>query len=289
MANIRKQYEVLCWASFFLKEHHCEEHIAEMLLQHYLGLTRTQFFSRMQEPVPVEVLQTFEQAIRQHAKTGIPVQHLMGYTEFYGRKFIVSEDVLIPRQETEELVYHAISKWKEKAEHFSGCTIADIGTGSGIIAITLALELPQTTVYATDISEAALEIAGKNAARLGADVTFLSGNFLAPLVKQGIHADLVISNPPYIALSEADSLSNTVKDYDPALALFAEDNGLAAYDEIIRQLPQVVKRPGMAMFEIGYQQGKAVKEMMKETFHGCEPSVLQDINGKDRIVSTLIE
>ncbi|MFD2209939.1 peptide chain release factor N(5)-glutamine methyltransferase [Virgibacillus halophilus] len=289
MENIQKQYEVLNWASFFLKEHHCEENAAQMLLQHYLGVTRAQLFARMQDPVPLEVMQQFERAVRQHAETGIPVQHLMGYTEFYGRRFSVNEAVLIPRQETEELIYHAISYLKGIVAHHPSCTIVDVGTGSGIIAITLALELPQTTVFATDISGAALEMAKKNAEQHGADITFLQGNFLEPIANQAIKADLIVSNPPYIAWSEAESLSKTVKDYDPALALFAEDDGLAAYREIIRQLPAVLEKQGKVMFEIGHQQGQAVKEIIVNAFPESEPDVLQDMNGKDRMVSALVK
>src|SRR5690625_3488760 len=226
-----KQYEVLKRASLFLQKNNCEIQVAEILLQHYLQLSRAQFYANMQEPIDSRVLHKFYQAIKKHAKTQIPVQHITGYEYFYGRKFYVNEHVLIPRPETEQLV-ETVLQYIQQHEQQRQLTIVDLGTGSGVIAITLALELESANIYATDISERALHMARKNAKKHKAKVQFFHGNFAQPLIEQKIRANMVISNPPYIAFDERPLLSPTVK-HDPERALFAKNNGLAAYEKII--------------------------------------------------------
>ncbi len=283
MEKPMKQYEVLRRASLFLAEHNREENVASILLQHYLGMSRAAFFAGMRDPVPETIAQQFATAVKAHAETGIPVQHLTGYEIFYGRRFHVNEHVLIPRPETEELVQHVI-QFVQQCNTDKSLTIADIGTGSGIIACTLALELKNATIYATDISEDALTVAEKNANELHANVTFLQGDFLQPLLQQNIKADIIVSNPPYIARSETSMMSDTVIQFDPELALFAEENGLAAYRKIIGMLPKVIKRNAMVAFEIGYQQGEVVKRLLKAQLPQSTVQVHQDINQKNRIV-----
>ncbi|RKQ34402.1 peptide chain release factor N(5)-glutamine methyltransferase [Oceanobacillus halophilus] len=274
-----KLYEVLKRASLFLEEHHREPGVAEILLQHHLNVSRSQFYMMMQDSIPQETIANFEKDIEKHAETGIPVQHLTGYEEFYGREFAVNEHVLIPRPETEELVLHVINQVKNQT-----VTIADIGTGSGIIAATLALELPEAAVYASDISEAALATARENAEKLDADVTFLQGNFLKPFIQGNIQVDVIVSNPPYIARAEEELLSDTVKNFDPELALFADEEGLAAYREIIQQA-KVLPHLEMIVFEIGHTQGEALHQLIRKTFPTARIQTIQDINKKDRIVS----
>ncbi|WP_249869335.1 peptide chain release factor N(5)-glutamine methyltransferase [Oceanobacillus saliphilus] len=286
MKTEQKQFEVLRWASLFLEKHHRESRVAEILLQHHLGASRAQFFMRMQDPVPQAVVDLFKADIEKHAQTGIPVQHLTGYETFYGRDFSVNHHVLIPRPETEELVQHVIESVKDV--DLEQLTIVDIGTGSGIIAITLALELPQATVYATDISEEALHVAKRNAAQLQANVKFLQGDFLQPVIDKGIVADIIVSNPPYIAKAEAPSMSDTVKNFDPELALFADNHGLAAYQKIISEARLAVKENAQLIFEIGHTQSGALHAMIHNTFPESTVTTIQDINKKDRIVSARI-
>ena len=276
-----KQYEVLQWASLFLENHQRESKVAEILLQHYLNVSRSKFYTMMRDPIAEDVIKLFKSAIKQHATSGIPVQHLIGYEMFYGREFAVNKHVLIPRPETEELVQHVIQTASQRQRPL---TIVDVGTGSGIIAITLALELVHATVYATDISTAALEVAQKNAEQLQANVTFLEGDFLQPLQKENIQADIVVSNPPYIARAEETFLVDTVKNFDPELALFAEDNGLAAYSQIIEQSKKVAKRHAVLAFEIGDAQSEAVRSLIKETYPTSNVHTIKDINKKDRII-----
>ncbi|ASK62070.1 protein-(glutamine-N5) methyltransferase, release factor-specific [Virgibacillus phasianinus] len=272
-----KQYEVLQWASLFLEKHHRETHVGELLLLHYLGTSRSAFFANMREPVPSEIVNTFKQSITLHAETGMPIQHITGAESFYGREFIVNKDVLIPRPETEELIEHILQNAKDEPQ-----TIADIGTGSGIIAITLALELPLAKVYATDLSKSALDIAKQNAKRLGANVTFMQGDFVQPVVDKGINPDILVSNPPYIAPADESLLSDTVRKFDPHLALFADENGLAAYKQIIHSMPPSVKK---TVFEIGHEQGRAVSQLIKNKYPKADVAVIKDINGHDRIIS----
>lgn len=286
--TVVKQHEVLRRASLFLAAHDCEVKIAEILLQHYMQVSRAEFFFQMQEAVPEEVIEKLKNDIQKHVETGVPVQHLLGYETFYSRDFLVNEHVLIPRTETEEVVMHALAIAKGIAKS-KPLTIVDVGTGSGIIAATLALELPEAKIYATDISKKALTIAKKNVEQLEARVTFLEGDFLKPLIDQGIKADIIVSNPPYIAYSEAENLDRTVKNFDPDLALFADEDGLAAYKQIIAQAPNVLNQPAQLIFEIGYQQGAAVKNLITETFPTSEVEIIKDINENDRIVSCFIK
>ncbi|TFJ93374.1 peptide chain release factor N(5)-glutamine methyltransferase [Lentibacillus salicampi] len=284
MENEPKQHEVLRRASLFLEKNNREAKVAELLLQHYLDVSRSTFFMMMRDPVPETVLTPFHQAIKQHAETGVPVEHLTGHAYFYGREFHVNAHTLIPRPETEELIQHIYQTVPKEPQ-----TIVDIGTGSGIIAVTLALLFPSATVYATDISQEALDVARQNAEQLGAKVIFLQGDYLEPLIEQRIQADMVVSNPPYIAPDEKLWLADTVKNFDPERALFAGDHGLGAYKQIISRLPNVIKQEGSVVFEIGHQQGEAVKSLLQNVFPKSDVAIIPDINGKDRIVSGVLK
>jgi release factor glutamine methyltransferase len=284
MKSSIKQYEVLNWASLFLKEHHCEEQIAGILLQHHLSVTRSEFYMMMQEPIPEPIINRFKADIHKHVDTGVPVQHLIGYEMFYGRKFSVNNHVLIPRPETEELVQQIIEA-TEKYPQEQRLTIVDIGTGSGVIAITLALEVPRARIYATDISTAALQVAQKNANQLGANINFLQGDYLQPIIDNGINIDIIVSNPPYISKLDESTLSRTVKDFDPNIALFADENGLLAYRRILELSTKMAKQPSMIFFEIGYKQGNAVKTLIHHTYPQIDVDIIKDINENDRIVT----
>lgn len=283
MTQSIKQHEVLRWASLFLKEHNCEVVIAEILLQYHLQVSRSQFFMDMQKPIASQTIARFKQDIEQHVLTGVPVQHLTGEADFYGRVFYVNENTLIPRPETEELIQCVLDILQTDTSLVAP-KIVDVGTGSGVIGITLKLECPQAHIYATDISEHALKVAKTNALQLQADVNFSQGNFLQPIISQHLQPNIIISNPPYISKSEKSTLSRTVKNFDPELALFAEENGLAAYKQIIEQSKSTLAPNGRLVFEIGYEQGQAVTELIQKMYKQSHIQVLQDINGKDRIV-----
>ena len=278
-----KQFNVLSWAHTLLEINSREKGVAEMLLQHHLEMDRTTFYMHMREEVSSDVWISFKRDIEHHIATGIPVQHLIGYEYFYGRKFSVNEHVLVPRMETEELVLHVLEQMGQESS--PDLSIVDVGTGSGIIATTLALELPKATLLATDISKDALKTAKQNAANHEAAVTFYEGNFLQPLIDIGEEVDIVVSNPPYISWQDEPNLSDTVKNFDPTLALFADEDGLAAYKMILEQIENHLQEVKQIYFEIGYNQRQSIIRLAKQIFPDCEIKCLQDINEKDRIIA----
>lgn len=280
-------HEVLSWASLFLEKHACEPSAAMLLLEHHLQWDRSKIYMHMQDKVSRATVDALEKDLHAHVDTGVPIQHLIGSTEFYGRDFMVSRDVLIPRFETEELVEEAIRLLRAHGLSTTG-TVVDLGTGSSVIATSIACAFPQMNVYATDISESALRVAEKNIQAHHASVTCMQGNFAAPLMEQGIQVDMLISNPPYIAHEERTSLARTVRDFDPTLALFADNEGLAAYEIIMKQAVHVLKPGGIILFEIGATQALAVKEIITHTYPQSTVDILRDINGKDRIVRACV-
>ena len=280
--------EALQEARAYLQAHKREDRVAELLLLFHLGIDKTALLMNMRESMDPVLYAAFRKDVEEHAKTGIPLQHLTGEEEFLGRRYYVNRDVLIPRPETEELVLGVEAMIKK---HLAGrdLTIADIGTGSGIIATSLKLAFPEASVIATDISERALLIARSNSRTLGADLTLRLGSYLEPILQLGKRVNVVVSNPPYIDEADKEHMTDTVKNFDPSLALFADDNGLAAYKEIIAALPEVLAFPAVAAFEIGWQQGRAVRDLLVEMFPEAEVEVRQDINGKDRMVFAWIQ
>src|SRR5690625_2974530 len=188
-----KQYEVLQWAFSFLDKYGRERSSAERLLEHLLDLDRAQLYQQMHTKLSPTLIAQFKQAIKEHATTGRPIQHMIGIAYFYGREFIVNPDVLIPRFETEELVSAVMDAMNEQMlpPVKTPLNIVDVGTGSGVIAITLALELATEKIklYGVDISETALATAQKNAQKHAVDITWLQGNYLAPSINANIVPD----------------------------------------------------------------------------------------------------
>ena len=285
MTKLKYVYEALKRASSYLQENGREEGAARILLQHEMGLSYSGLISSMRDEISEQQFERFWANIEAHVK-GIPVQHLTGSEEFYGRNFLVNSDVLIPRPETEELIEETLQlidchlPKKELA-------IADIGTGSGIIAITLKCELPDAQVVATDISQPALDMAAKNAERLNAHIDFRLGDLAEPL--EGEKWDVILSNPPYISYAEAPGLSDSVRDFEPHHALFADNEGLALYEKMAKQFPKLLNKPGAIGFEIGYQQGPAVEKLLKEAFPDALVYSKKDINKNDRMVFALVQ
>ena len=207
---------------------------------------------------------------------GIPVQYIVGNVDFYGYNFKVNENVLIPRFETEELVEKTIkyiNKYLDKK-----VDILDLGTGSGCIAITLKKEL-DCNVDAVDISPKALEIAKLNAKNNNVDITFYEGDMLNPINK--IY-DVIISNPPYIAYNE--EIMEIVKNNEPHTALYAEDNGLKYYKDIISNANKYLKEKSIIAFEIGEKQGNLILEYAKKYFKDSIITVEKDMQNRDRFV-----
>ncbi|QYA32672.1 peptide chain release factor N(5)-glutamine methyltransferase [Macrococcus psychrotolerans] len=205
-----------------------------------------------------------------------PLAHITGFQMFYDRKFMVDERVLVPRPETEELVALALAHVSQSD------VVADIGTGSGAIAATVQLE-SGCTMYASDISRKALQVALHNIALLDARVTCFEGDLLQPIIERGIKLDALLSNPPYISRDEVTEMNLTAL-FDPELALFAEDAGLVLYKRMIKSLPEVMNQGAFIAFEIGYRQADALTHYIHEHFSHLHVNIHKDINGNDRVL-----
>ncbi|NKE04581.1 peptide chain release factor N(5)-glutamine methyltransferase [Bacillus selenatarsenatis] len=278
-----KIFEALNWASSFLKEHKREEFAGELLLRHYSRLSRTTMLMNMREELDGEVWIEFQSAVKRHA-AGEPIQYIIGSEEFYGRRFQVNEHVLIPRPETEELVHGTLQRMDKLFPDRDSIDLVDVGTGSGAISVTLKLEKPVLKVTAVDLSKDAIEVASKNASQLGADIEFLHGDLLQPLILQRKKVDVIISNPPYIPVSDQEWMSDIVTEHEPHMALFAGEDGLDLYRRFMEELPLVLKEKALVSFEIGAGQGEAVRRLLENTFPQAKVEVVFDINGKDRMV-----
>ncbi len=212
---------------------------------------------------------------KKQLELGIPVQYIVGNVNFYGYEIKVNKNVLIPRFETEELVNRTIKYIKK---NISNPKIVDLGTGSGCIAITLSKEL-NTNIDAVDISKSALVIAQQNNEINKSKVTFYQGNMLEPLTKK---YNVIISNPPYISRNE--EIEDIVKNNEPDLALYADNDGLYYYEEILKNASIYLEEKYLIAFEIGYLQGNKIKEIGKKYFPKSTIKIEQDLSGKDRFI-----
>lgn len=273
-------YEALNWASSFLKEAGRDENAGELLLRHHLQMERATLLSNLRMVLSDEQIKAFTSDVKKHVE-GQPVQYLIGYEEFYGRRFKVNKEVLIPRPETEELVEGIL---RRTSVHFPGAEklhVVDVGTGSGAIAITLALENPRFDVSAVDIAEKSIQVAKQNAKDLGANVEWLHGDLLAPVTRK---IDILVSNPPYIPDWEIETLSPVVKDHEPMRALAGGKDGLDFYRRLINDIQCLLNNRALIAFEIGAGQGEDVKCLLEQALPEAKVEVVYDINGKDRMV-----
>lgn len=222
-------------------------------------------------------------------KQGVPVQYLIGEEQFYGRSFFVNESVLIPRPETEELVQLMLKKIDNRFANKRTIDCVDVGTGSGIIAITLALEEQKTEVTAIDLSAEALTVAKKNAERLQAtNVSFVQGDLFDPVMATGQRFDVIVSNPPYIESEEVAKLDIGVRDYEPLSALDGGADGYDFYRRMIHSLRKVIREQAIVGFEVGVGQSDTVANLLRSEFPNALIETTYDINQKDRIVTAEI-
>lgn len=205
----------------------------------------------------------------------MPISKIFNVANFYGRDFYVDKNVLSPRQETELVVEEAIKEIKK----FEKAKVLDLMTGSGAIATTLALET-EASVFASDVSKTALEIAKRNAKDLGAKIKFFESDIFKGLKKEKF--DVIVSNPPYIPTKEILTLDDEVKKFDPMLALDGGEDGLFFYRQIAEQSPEFLKANGVLVLEIGFDQGESVKKLLQKTFKNIR--IKKDYSGNDRIV-----
>jgi len=283
--------EALLWASSFLQEAGTKDprFEAELILRHCLRLDRTAFLARMADPFPAEAAGCVS-ALAKRRAAHEPVQYMLGEQSFYGREFIVEPGVLIPRPETEILVEQILLKAEQLWTDAAGLPlrVADIGTGSGAIALTLACERPNWQVSTVDLSTDALAIAGRNAERLGVRerVTFLQGDLLAPLLERerGKRLDILVSNPPYIPSEVVDGLDREVRDYEPRLALDGGEDGLECYRRLCAGLPGLLKRTALIGFEVGIDQAQDVAGLLMDSGVIDETLIIPDLAGIERVV-----
>lgn len=256
---------------------HIDRLDARLLLQHVSGLAHSQLIASPQAVLNPEQWRCL-QALLQRRVAGEPLAYLVGHAGFRGRRFAVTSDVLIPRPETEELVDLALSKLAGR----SAPRCVDLGTGSGVIAISLQLECPAATVCAVDISPSALRVAAANALALGVRVDFRLGSWLAPLAGESF--DLIVANPPYVADGDPHLQQNGLP-YEPRGALsdgVAGGDGLACICQIVTAARAYLLPGGWLIFEHGYEQGAASRNLL--TLVGFEDvSTQADLAGTDRI------
>ncbi len=265
---------------------------AELLLASVLDVDRLKLITSLNEEFDPSKGRKFEAALKRRASLE-PLAYITGEKFFFGRRFHVSPEVLIPRPETELIIEEAIlrvdSVRKKSSENL---TILDLGTGCGNLAITLALELPDADLYAVDVSSAALEIAFLNAREHDVEnrIKFLQGSYFEALEKQQeeLCFNLVVSNPPYISLREMERLPASVGSFEPQEALDGGEDGLDGYRHILNDLACHVEEPALLLVEIGSEQRAAVTELFRKSglfrMIGCRP----DLAGHPRVMIGLI-
>ncbi|MGF1637339.1 MAG: peptide chain release factor N(5)-glutamine methyltransferase [Cyclobacteriaceae bacterium] len=256
--------------------------IARILVEELFGLSNVEII--LNSPIHWRVGQ-WEQLndIIREISQGMPMQYALGKAFFYGRQFEVNPAVLIPRQETELLVKQIVDDQKVK----SAISLMDVGTGSGCIAISLALELPNSKVYAMDISVEALEIANKNAKKLFADVNFMQGNILKemPLDEK---LDVLVSNPPYVRQLEKSSMHRNVLDFEPDIALFVPDEDpLLFYRALAIYGNRALKNDGSLYVEINEALAFETCELLR-SFNYTNLQIIKDLHGKDRFIKSML-
>lgn len=257
---------------------------AELLLMHGMKCDRAWLYSHPEAAIDDKALQGFFELVAQRAQ-GIPTQYLTGKQEFWGLEFEVTRAVLIPRPETEHLVEVAIERL---GEHSQGdhLRIADVGTGSGCIAVALAHEFKSAEILATDISSAALEVARRNAERHGISerIHFMQCDLLEPAATDGKRFDLIVSNPPYVARRDESQLQREVREHEPCEALFAGMDGIEIYTRLIAEASNCLRSEGALAVEVGYGASERVRDLF-DCAEWKDIRVTNDLAGIPRVIS----
>jgi len=252
-----------------------EERVAELLLMHISDLDNATLYATLNDDMTEEMVEEFNRLLERHIVDNVPLQHLTRDDEFFGFRFYVNKDVLIPRFETEELVAKVLAYYDEFFE--GDVDVVDLGTGSGAIAISLVMEEPHMNMTATDISSAAIAVANTNADLYDVDIRFLKGSWCEPLIRR---YDIVVTNPPYIP--EDEELPPMIKDHEPHLALFGGPDGLDHYRQIFTCLPHSVKPKFFIAMEHGKDHKEPIELLAKQAFPTAKVWCEKDMQGKDR-------
>jgi release factor glutamine methyltransferase len=255
---------------------------AELLLRHALGCSREALFAHLHEPAAAEAAGHYFQLLERR-RGRVPIQHILGTQDFYGLSFRVTPAVLIPRPETEGVVEEALGELSRR--NAKAPRVADVGCGSGCIAVTIARERPEVSVLAIDASAAAIAVARENASAHGVEgrITFVLGDLLEPLIERGERLDLLVSNPPYVVDAEIEGLAPEVREHEPRLALAGGADGLSAIHRLLDGVGDVLVEGGALVMEIGHGQDGSVKERVRSA--GLELArIAKDLAGIPRVV-----
>jgi release factor glutamine methyltransferase len=250
---------------------------SELLCAHALGLRRIDLYLQFDRPLDDDELTSIRELVRRRGK-GEPVAYITGTRDFYGRTFTVTPDVLVPRPDTETLVQQAIAYLRDRPG--AELRVADLGTGSGCIAITLAAEVHGMDVVATDVSAGALDVARANAASLGMDATFIDCSWADGLDGQ---FDLIVSNPPYVTTAELEGVERDVRDFEPHGALLGGADGLDAYRALLTSVRDHATTARL-MLEVDPRHADAVAALVVATFPGAAVSNVPDLTGRTRVL-----
>lgn len=273
--------ELIKQAESRLDDSNKDVNAAKVLFYHLANKEPHELYLMYDEEVDKELEKQFLMGMEEYYN-GRPIQYIKGVETFFGRDFKVNENVLIPRYETEELVENILYHIDDYFSDYQTIDLCDVGTGSGAIAISLALEEPRTNVYASDISSKAIEVAKENAANLGANVNFMVGDLLEPLLEKEIKVDIFVSNPPYIPNNQ--EIEAMVKDNEPHVALFGGNDGLYFYRRIFKEVKPLLKDRALLAFEMGFDQRELMEEALQTYFPDDRHEIIKDINGKDRML-----
>ncbi len=250
---------------------------SELLCAQALGLRRIDLYLQFDRPLDEQELTSIRELVRRRGK-GEPVAYITGTREFYGRSFRVTPDVLVPRPDSETLVQRAVAFLRDRPG--AELRVADLGTGSGCIAVTLGAEVPGMRVLATDVSAAALEVARTNAAALGVPVEFIECSWADALEGD---FDLIVSNPPYVTTEEFEAVDRDVRDFEPRGALLAGDDGLDAYRALLASIRDHVVAVRL-MLEVDPRHADAVTALVGATFPGATIDPVPDLTGRVRVI-----
>lgn len=270
---------------------------SELLLMHALGRDRTWLYTHPEMPLDPSAQDRYFALIARRT-AGEPVQYITGKQEFWGLEFEVTPDVLIPRPETEHVIEVALERLGmrgikirlDTGEPSAPLRIADVGTGSGCLAVALAHELPHATVLASDISASALVVARRNATlhRIGGQIHFLQCDLLSALLNSpdpAVPFDLIVSNPPYVAGNDAATLPREVRDHEPHTALFGGPTGTEIYTRLLEQARALLRPAGALVVELGYGSADAVLHVCRERGAWCNVSITNDLAGIPRVLA----
>ncbi|MCF8035366.1 MAG: peptide chain release factor N(5)-glutamine methyltransferase [Desulfobacteraceae bacterium] len=276
--------DALQWTAGYFDTHHIDSPrlTAEILLAAVLGLQRIDLYIRHDQPLSGPELAGYREMIRRRVRRE-PVAYILREKEFWGREFLVTPDVLIPRPETEHLVEAALARLPDETD--PARRVIDLGTGSGAVAVSLAADRPGHIYFAVDRSHAALRVARKNAWQNGVSgrIHFFAGSWMEAIRQDGPGFDLIVSNPPYVPSGQIGELQPEIHDHEPRMALDGQGRGMAAIETIIRGAPQHLAPGGVLLLEIGYDQKAAILEFSDQVGVYGDPGFIRDYAGHDRV------